>query len=69
MPEIEFTVDPATGKLEAHVQGVAGPACDDVAKLLKELAGTPALEQKTGEYFLRPQVRPQVRPTGGAPRR
>jgi hypothetical protein len=66
--EIEFTIDPATGKLEAHVQGVAGPACDDVAKLLKELAGAPALEQKNGEYFLRPQVRPQVRPKGGPPR-
>jgi hypothetical protein len=69
MPEIDFTIDPATGKLEAHVRGVAGPACDDIAKLLRELVGTPAVEQKTGEFFLRPQVRPQLRPSAGGPRR
>ena len=65
MPEIEFTIDPATGELELHVTGIAGPACDDVAKLAKELLGEPGHEQKTAEYYLRPQVRPRIRPKGG----
>ena len=37
MPEIEFTLDPTTGQLELHVRGMAGPACEDVAKLAAEL--------------------------------
>ena len=65
MPEIEFTIDPATGSLEMHVKGIAGPACDNVAKLAKELLGQPAAEQQTANYHVRPQIRPQVRPGGG----
>ena len=65
MREIEFIIDPATGALTLHVKGVAGPACDDIARLAKELLGTPALEEETAEYRLRPQARPQVRPQGG----
>ena len=65
MPEIQFTIDPATGTLEMHVEGVAGPACDDVAKLVKELAGQPAREEKTAEYFVRPVVLPRVQPRTG----
>ena len=45
--------------------GIAGPACDDVAKLAKELLGEPDQERKTSEYYLRPQVRPRIRPQGG----
>ena len=45
MPEIEFTLDPTTGQLELHVKGIAGPACDDVARLAKELLGEPGSEQ------------------------
>ena len=33
MPEVEFTVEPVTRKLEMHVKGIAGPACEDVARL------------------------------------
>lgn len=65
MPEIEFTIDPETGKLELHVTGMAGPACDDVVKLAKALLGEAGHERKTSEYYLRPQVRPQIRPKGG----
>lgn len=65
MPEIEFTLDPTTGKLELQVRGIAGPACDDVAKLARELLGEPAHEALTSEYQLRPQVRPQLRPKQG----
>ena len=65
MPEIEFTIDGSTGELTLHVKGVAGPTCDDVARLAKELLGEPGQERKTSEYFLRPQVRPQIRPGSG----
>ena len=65
MPEVQFTIDTTTGQLEVHVEGIAGPACDDVAKLVKELAGPAAREEKTAEYFVRPVVRPQVRPKTG----
>jgi hypothetical protein len=65
MPEVEFSLDPATGKLELCVKGVAGPACDDVAALAKELLGEPGEERQTAEYRLRPPVRPQVRPERG----
>ncbi len=66
MPEVEFTIDPATGKLEMHVKGVAGPACDDVAKHVRELLGEPGHEQNTSEYYLRPRVTPQIRPKSGS---
>ncbi len=65
MPEVQFTINAKTGQLELHVQGVAGPACDDVAKLARELLGEPGQEKATAEYYLRPQVRPQVRPEQG----
>jgi hypothetical protein len=66
MPEISFTVDPRTGALEVQVEGIAGPACDDIARLVKELAGESAREVKTADYFVRPTVRPQVRPEAGS---
>jgi hypothetical protein len=62
MPEVEFRIDPATGRLEMHIKGIAGPACDDVARLAREPLGRPALEQATEEYRVRPQVRPRGRP-------
>ena len=62
MPEIDFTIDPRTGTLELHVKGIAGPACEDVAKLARELLGAPERDENTPEHYLRPQVRPQVRP-------
>ncbi len=62
MPEVQFTIDPQTGRLEMHVQGIAGPSCDDVAKITRELLGAPGSEEETAECHLRPQVRPQIRP-------
>jgi len=56
MPEVEFTIDTTTGELQVHIQGIAGPACDDVARLLKELAGNPGREEVTAEYRLRSRV-------------
>ena len=41
VPELEFTIDTASGEFQLHVNGIAGRACDDVAKLVKELLGNP----------------------------
>ena len=65
MPEIEFTIDAVTGDLTVQVKGVAGPACEDVAKLARELLGAPASEQTTPEYFVRPRIQRQIRPGQG----
>jgi hypothetical protein len=61
MPEIEFTLDTSNGELLMHIQGIAGPSCDDVANLMKDLAGTPAIEDVTAEYRLRPRVHSSAR--------
>jgi Protein of unknown function (DUF2997) len=61
MAEIEFTIDPATGRLEMLIKGVAGPACDDVAGLVRRLLGRPAQDRPTPEYTLRPRARTEVR--------
>ena len=66
MPEIEFTIDATTGDLTIHVKGIAEPACEDVAKLARELLGSSALEQNTAEFFVRPQVHGQIRPRQGS---
>lgn len=64
MAEIEFAIDSETGELTLHVKGVAGPACDDVAKLARELLGEPGSEEKTSEYYIRSQIRSRIRPKG-----
>lgn len=66
MAEIEFTIDPATGRLDVHVKGIRGPGCADVAKLVEELLGPPKVDRSTSEYSLRTQVQPRVRPKGNA---
>ena len=60
MPEINFTIDAQTGEMEMKVEGVQGPQCADVAKLVTELLGAPELEENTEEFYARPNVRPQV---------
>jgi hypothetical protein len=64
MPEVEFTIDPTTGQLELRVRGIAGPACDDVARLAGELLGEPGKERNTAEYSLRTRVQPRIRSQG-----
>ena len=65
MPESEFTIDAVTGDLTVQVKGVAGPACEDVAKVARELLGVPTSEQNTPEFFVRPRVQRQTRPGQG----
>jgi hypothetical protein len=62
MPEIEFTIDETTGDLTMHVKGIAGPACEDVAKVAKELLGNPATDRNTTDYQVRVQVGRRIRP-------
>ena len=57
MPELQFIIDTVSGELTLHIQGIAGPACDDVARLVKDLAGEPARDEATAEYHLRPRTR------------
>jgi hypothetical protein len=54
-------VDPATEELTMHVTGIAVPACGDLAKMASDLVGKPAQEWQTPEYYLRSQVRSQIR--------
>ena len=56
MPELEFTIDTGSGEFQLHVHGIAGPACEDAAAIVKELAGEPGHQEATAEYFLRPMV-------------
>ena len=56
MPDIDFTIDTSTGELQMHVRGIAGPACDEITRLVKQLAGEPGCEEATAEYHLRPRV-------------
>ena len=64
MPELDFTIDQTTGELHLHLHGIAGPACEEIAKLARAYLGTPVREEETAEYRLRPLVRPQARPQG-----
>jgi hypothetical protein len=56
VPELEFTIDTTTGEFTMQIEGVAGPACEGVATLVKDLAGEPDREQRTAEYHLRQRV-------------
>jgi DUF2997 family protein len=60
MPEINFTIDEQTGEMEMKVEGVQGPQCADVTKIVTELLGAPGLEENTEEFYARPNVRPQI---------
>ena len=61
MPEVEFSIDTETGELEMHIEGIKGASCSEVARLAKELLGTPEREEVTPEFYQRPHVAPQVK--------
>jgi hypothetical protein len=46
--------------MEVKVEGVQGPQCADVTKIVKELIGAPKYEENTSEYFVHSNVKPQV---------
>lgn len=61
MPEINFTIDTKTGEMEMKVDGVQGPQCSDVAKIVTELTGAPEKEENTQEFYARQTVTIPVR--------
>jgi hypothetical protein len=60
MPEINFTIDPQSGEMEMKVEGVQGPQCADVAKIVTELTGAPEREENTKEFYAHSNVKPQI---------
>ena len=53
MPEINFTIDEQTGEMEMKVEGVQGPQCADVAKIVTELTGAPHVRNVKTSLTLR----------------
>lgn len=60
MAEIEFTIDTETGNCETKINGVQGPACEQTARQLKQVLGTPTTDRKTAEYTVRPIAKLRV---------
>lgn len=54
MAEIEFTIDTETGHCETKINGIQGPACEQTARHLKRVLGTPTADRKTAEFYARP---------------
>ncbi len=61
MPEIEFKIDTETGECQTEIKGVQGAACEKTAQQLKQLMGDPTVDQKTKEYFAKPEIKRQVK--------
>lgn len=61
MPEIEFLIDTETGKCRTEIKGIAGAACEKTAKALKKLLGSPSVDTKTNEYYVKPNVKRQIK--------
>lgn len=61
MPEIEFTIDTELGKCQTEIKGIKGVACEKAARELKQLLGTPDVDRKTEEYFVKPQNQLQIK--------
>ena len=62
MPEIEFTIDTETGKCNTEIKGVQGPACEQAARRLKQLLGSPSVDRKTKEYYVKPLTKRRIEP-------
>ena len=61
MSEIEFKIDTETGECQTEIKGVQGAACEKTAQQLKQLMGDPTVDQKTKEYFAKPEIKRQVK--------
>ena len=61
MPEIEFIIDTETGKCDTEIKGIQGAACEKAARELKQLLGNPTVDKKTKEYFVKPEVKRQIK--------
>jgi hypothetical protein len=54
MAEIEFTIDIESGNCETKINGIQGPACEQTARQLKQMLGTPKVDKKTDDFHARP---------------
>jgi len=55
MPEIEFKIDTETGNCETTINGIQGPACEQTARLLKQVLGAPTIDRQTAEFHIKPR--------------
>ena len=62
MREIEFTIDTQTGKCETTINGIQGPVCEQTARQLKQVLGTPTIDKKTAEFNVKPIAKRRVGP-------
>jgi len=60
MPEIEFTIDTETGNCETKINGIQGPACEQTARQLKQVLGTPTTDRNTAEFHARARSKRRV---------
>ena len=60
MAEIEFTIDTETGKCDTQINGIQGPACEQTARQLKQVLGTPTTDRQTAEYHIKSQSKRRV---------
>ncbi len=60
MPEIEFTIDTETGKCETEIKGIQGSACEQTARQLRQVLGSPTTDRKTAEFHIKPQSKRRV---------
>ena len=61
MPEIEIEINLESGEMETKINGIAGPACEKTAEVIKQVVGKPARDEKTREYNIQPQARRQIK--------
>lgn len=59
--KIEIVVNKETGEMTVHIDGVIGPACDDIAKMVAELTGGATKEEFTPEYYQQQALGQQAR--------
>jgi hypothetical protein len=61
MPEIEFTINTETGKCDTEIKGFQGPACEQTARQLKQILGTPLTDRKTKDYYVKAQPKSRIK--------
>lgn len=61
MPEIEFLIDTESGECRTEIKGIKGVACEKTARILKRLLGSPSVDKKTKEYFVKPKLKRQIK--------
>ena len=50
-----------TKPFDGEIKGIKGVACEKAARILKKLLGAPSADKKTKEYFVKPQIKKQIK--------